>query len=588
MNLITQSEPYGRLSGLFAIALCSSFSLQVVQAAEAPTALEATDAEVIRQQQRMEEQLRNAPKADVRLGAEQIQELLQRKSIYVAETPCFAIRDIQLKLENGIHERASSFNFALQPAITGKQSVLGKCLGTQSIRNIVNSVQNALIAQGYITTRVDVKDQDLHSGILVISLYLGRVNALLKTADSSRHAQLYNALPIRKDDVLNLRQIEQGLENFRRLSGVDVDIQIAPATGEDAENTLGGYSDLIVKWQQDSWFSTSLSVDDSGSKSSGKYLGSFAVTLENPLLLNDVLNAGISYSLKERKQNNNRNYYAAYKVPYGNWLLSSYYSKYNYEQTIAGYNGPIIYSGLSQQFNIDISRLLSRGQNYKTHAHYKFYGKQTKTFIDDSELEVQRRKTAGWQAGVNHRQFLGNSTLDIGLDYQRGTGARNALRAPEEKFGYGKSRPRILSADINFIKPFQFAGQPLQYRLNWRGQRTPRVVSPQDRFSIGGRYSVRGFDGEYSLSGDNGHLLQQELGWNGLIPNTQLYFAVDQGWISGPNAKGNAGHYLSGAVLGLRGYYKGFSLDAFAGHGIQAPVGFEKGFNSGFSASWSY
>lgn len=583
MSVFKQNGKYTCLVRGLTIALL--FSLQCTQAAEPPSALEAGDAEVIRQQQRLQELLRNMPKDDVRLGTEQLQ---QHQSIYVEEKPCFRINNIQLKLENAIDEHELDFLFALQPVKYGKQAVLGKCLGTQSIRNIANSVQNELIAGGYITTQVEIRDQDLHSGSLVISVYLGRVNALLKTADSSRHAQLYNALPVSKDDVLNLRQIEQGLENFRRLSGVDVDIQIVPAAGEGADNTLNGYSDLLVKWQQDSWFNYSFSVDDSGSKSSGKYLGSFAATLENPLLMNDVLNVGISYSLKERNKNNNRNYYASYKVPYGNWLLSGFYSNYNYEQTIPGFNGPIVYSGISKNFNIDISRLLSRGQSYKTYAHYKFYGKETRTFIDDLEIMIQRRKTAGWQAGINHRQFIGNSTLDIGLDYQRGTGALNALKAPEAVLGQGKSRPVIWSADISFMQPFQLAKQPLQYRLNWRGQRTPSVVGPQDRFSIGGRYSVRGFDGEYSLAGDNGHLLQQELGWNSLIPNTQLYVGVDQGWISGPNASANAGHYLLGAVLGLRGYYKGFSLDAFAGHGIRAPVGFEKGFNSGFSISWSH
>ena len=567
---------------LIAITLIAS---PFAYSADQPSVSQVTDAEIIRQQQRIEDQLRSVAANDVRLDAV-VKKI--KTDIYVEEAPCFPINAIDLKIENKKDELESDFLFALKDIKYGRQAVLGKCLGTISIRNVAEKIQNELIAKGYITTLVDIKNQDLNAGKLIVSVYLGRVNNLLKTTDSSQHAQLYNALPIRKGNVLNLRQIEQGLENFRRLSGIDVDIQIVPATGGAADEMLDGYSDLLVKWQQDSWFNASFSVDDSGSESSGKYLGSFATIIENPFLLNDVLNAGISYSLKERKQNNNRNYYTGYKLPYGNWLLSGFYSNYHYEQTIAGFNGPIIYSGTSKNFNIDISRLLSRGQSYKTYVHYKFYGKETRTFIDDLEIMVQRRKTAGWQAGLNHRQFLGNATLDVGVDYQRGTGAMHALKAPEAVLGQGKSRPMIWSADVNFVQPFQFAKQPLQYRLNWRGQRTPSVLSPQDRFSIGGRYSVRGFDGEYSLAGDNGHLLQQELGWSGVIPNSQLYTGLDQGWISGPSAKNNAGQYLSGMVLGLRTYYKGVALDAFAGHGIQAPRGFEKGFNSGFSLSWSY
>ncbi len=40
----------------------------------------------------------------------------------------------------------------------------------------------------------------------------------------------------------------------------------------------------------------------------------------------------------------------------------------------------------------------------------------------------------------------------------------------------------------------------------------PYPLITQDRFSIGGRYTVRGFDGETTLIGERGWLLRNDLG----------------------------------------------------------------------------
>lgn len=571
------------------VGLVCGFALPIVgQAAE-----DLITPEVIRQEQRLEELQRSLPDNDVRLQVSKDQPAL-KQSLVVDETPCFPIYTVALALENASSsEQSSDFLFALKDIKYGSQSILGHCVGTQGVRNIATAVQNQLIAKGYITTQAMIKPQDLNTGHLVISLYLGRVNQLLRTANTSPRVQLYSALPIEPDQILNLRDIEQGLENFRQLSGVNVDIQIKPATAQTIRqgnpiNALEGYSDLVVSWEQRRRITGQIAVDDAGSESTGKYQANVGLGIENPLQINDVLNLNISHSLDHISEGNNKSYYAAYQVPYRQWLFSTFYSQYRYEQKIAGLNSPIIYSGISEQLNFGANRLISRGQNYKTHVQYRFYQKQVKSFIDDLEVGVQRRQTAGWQIGLNHRQFIGNSTLNLGMDYQKGTGAFQAMQAPEELFGEGKSRPTIWSADLNFNTPFQLFNQPLQYRLTWRGQWSPSALVPQDRFSIGGRYSVRGFNGEYTLAGDQGHLIQNEIAWGSWVPNSQLYFGVDQGWVNGPNTRFIAGKKLAGAVLGIRSYYQGLSLDAFAGRGFSAPRGIDKDLTGGFSLSFNY
>src|SRR5690606_42041107 len=81
-------------------------------------------------------------------------------------------------------------------------------------------------------------------------------------------------------EVLNLRDVEQALENFQRIPTVAADVQIVPADGDGA---LPGQSDLVISWQQRSRWRINLSLDDSGSESTGKWQGGATLSLDNQI-----------------------------------------------------------------------------------------------------------------------------------------------------------------------------------------------------------------------------------------------------------------------------------------------------------------
>ncbi|MFX8078990.1 ShlB/FhaC/HecB family hemolysin secretion/activation protein, partial [Acinetobacter baumannii] len=91
--------------------------------------------------------------------------------------------------------------------------------------------------------------------------------------------------------------------------------------------------------------------------------------------------------------------------------FSTSYSRYQYEQNVLGANSVLRYHGLSEQGNLNVSRVLSRSGQHKTTLYGKLYHKQNSNFIDDIEIEVQRRRTSGWNAGIQHRQYLGDAVL---------------------------------------------------------------------------------------------------------------------------------------------------------------------------------
>ena len=540
------------------------------------------DDDLLRQQQReraLRDQLESKP--DVRLQAPTLDEGGTR--LPAKESPCFAINDIRL-----ISEASEQFQWALKAANPRQDPAIGRCLGGTGINMTMKRIQNAIIEKGYVTTRVLAEAQDLNSGILVLTIVPGRIREIRFAQGTSQRANLWNAMPASPGDLLNLRDIEQALENFKRVPTAEADIQITPARAVDAKP---GESDVVIKWNQRFPARVSLSVDNSGSKTTGKYQGNVALSLDNALSLNDLFYASFNHDLGggESGRRGSDGNTVHYSLPFGYWQLAFTTSEYNYEQSIAGANQTYRYRGESRNNDLRLSRLLYRDAVRKTTAWAGLWTRSSENFIDDTQIGNQHRRMAGWQAGLDHREFIGTSTLDLGVAYRRGTGAHDSLRAPEEDIGAGTSRPEIISADAQLQVPFTLNDQRLRYIGSWRSQwnRTPLV--PQDRFSIGGRYSVRGFDGENILTGDRGWTLRNEVGLALGATGQELYTGIDYGQVSGQASEYLIGKRLAGAAIGVRGGYKGVSYDWSVGTPLKKPDGFETAnVTTAFTVIWSF
>ncbi|MEX5852771.1 ShlB/FhaC/HecB family hemolysin secretion/activation protein [Providencia huaxiensis] len=104
--------------------------------------------------------------------------------------------------------------------------------------------------------------------------------------------------------------------------------------------------------------------------------------------------------------------------------------------------------------------------------------------------------------------------------------------------------------------PFTLAEQSLRFDTQYSRQISDRPLTPQDQFSIGNRWTVRGFDGERTLSADEGWTLRNTLLWSLPISAQELYVDADYGKISGRWADQNLGTHLAGGAIGLRGAIK--------------------------------
>jgi hypothetical protein len=176
---------------------------------------------------------------------------------YPEEEPALLINDIVLRGDD-----ADEFRFALRDVADAR----GRKLGARGIKMVLARVQSRIISAGYVTTRVYAEKQDLSGGTLVLTLKPGYLHEARLSEGSDTRISLYSNLPVRDGGLLNIRDIEQGLENFRRIPSAATTMELEPGTRE-------GESDLVVNRDQHRRFRFRASADNAGQKATGRYQG---------------------------------------------------------------------------------------------------------------------------------------------------------------------------------------------------------------------------------------------------------------------------------------------------------------------------
>lgn len=529
--------------------------------------------QIIIQQQRQKalEQQLTPPKPDVRLsppssGFGSID--------YPNETPCFPIHKVVLSGEEKLPRWLPIQHLGVEAE--------GRCLGAKGINLLMSTLQNRLVDHGYITTRVLAPSQDLKSGVLTLVIVPGYVRQVRLTPDSDRYIQLYSTFPPRERELLDLRDIEQGLENLQRLPTVKAHMEILP--GEQP-----GESDIEVSWKQEKMWRLGASLDDAGTKSTGRYQGGLTLSLDNPFSLSDLLYVSASHDLDQGGGKGSKNYTGHYSVPFGYWMFSVTGNDYDYHQTVAGINEDYRYSGESQNLNLQLSRILHRSGTQKTSFTYDVLVRKTRNYIDDTEIDVQRRQTSAWRIGLQHRHYINQATLDAGVSYQRGTRWFGAAPAPEEYFDEATALSKILQFNAQLNVPFAIGSQNFRYNAQYQQQLSNTPLTPQDQFAIGNRWTVRGFDGERTLNASRGWYVRNDIAWSTPLPSQEFYLGADYGEVSGYGTDYLVGTHLAGGVAGLRGYAFHTGYDLFAGTPFSKPDGFKtSNLTLGFSLNWDW
>ena len=467
-------------------------------------------------------------------------EITDPSQVVVSETPCFTLTAISWR-------SAEPFDWLVKQS----ESFIGQCLGATSLKRLRDHLTLSLLARGYVTSRVVFPQQNLSSGELVIELIPGRIRKIEHVGQPI--GAVWFPLSTASGDLANQRDLDQTLENFRRLpSQADIRFELVPgeALGETDLKLVHGHGGRVRG---------SIALDNGGNRSTGKAQLSGSLVIDSPFWMYDSLAVTYNTNANARSQTqSSRGSGIQWNAPIGYAALFLGANKSSYKQTVAGFNAPIEYTGDSTAYEGGGALTLYRSGRYKGQSQLKVFRKVSRNYIDGVEISVQARDLAGAEFSHTHKHFIGDWTLSA-------TGTlRASVPSRSKNVGIIVGEPewdghyRLGVLNLAAGRSFKVLSQAWRIQSQLRWQHTSTSLPQNEYVSIGGRYSIRGFDGEQTLSSESGGYWRNELSLT--LPPSQTvpgfhetYLALDAGRITGAQSAGLPQKSLIGTAIGLRG-----------------------------------
>lgn len=489
------------------------------------------------------------------------------------ESTCFTVNELALGGKD-----AGRFGWLLDAALP----YLRRCVGVQGLSFIAAEMDHKLRDLGFATTRVALPAQNLRSGQLLVHIEAGRVADIRAVrADAApgtpdlQWGTWRNAFPVAAGDILNVRDLEQGVENMKRLPSQGVATRLEPGDVPGSsvlyiERKGGALTDRLRG---------GATLDNSGGVSLGRTQLSANVAFDNPLGLNDVVTASLNTNAEQpTATQRSQSASVSYSVPWGYNLLTLNASNSRFAQYVQGTTVRFLSSGRSQSAEARLQRTVLRTASTRVGMYGAVSTRRAISYLDDVEVVIQRRRTTSVEAGLSYRHLFEKSSLDLDLGVRRGMpwhGAQDDFASAQD--GGLTLRPKVWTLGAAYATGFSLSGRPVQYSANLRAQRTRNTTLSADQMAIGGRASVRGFDGDAVLLAENGVTLRSEFTTalkllDGV--DTTALLAMDYGRVWGPSDVLLTGKKLAGVALGLKARRGATQLEATLATPVHKPDGF--------------
>ncbi|MEY0712023.1 ShlB/FhaC/HecB family hemolysin secretion/activation protein [Providencia huaxiensis] len=444
---------------------------------------------------------------------------------------CFLISEIQFV-------GATQLTTKTQTQLTS--SYLKRCLTLSEIQKLTKHVTNYYMEQGFITSQAIIPEQDLSSHQLLLQVIEGHVETI--EIENSPERLVHQIFPYQQGKILNLRHIEQGLEQLNRLSSAKYTIDIQPGS-------QNGYSRVIIHQQGKKWPITSqLNLDNSGMEATGKQLLTGGLTVDSPLGFGEQWSVSGNTDMDGSVSHHNRYIVANVNVPYGYWSYRYQFYRNSTLQPFYASGQQYRYEGKNTNQQLDISRLIYRDGKQRLTLQSSLKHKNANTQLASQTLSISSPTLTSLSFTPQYSTTLGQGYFTFNPAAEWGISAFGA--SPDT---LAKDSPRSHYRKFSLSSSYQyFFFNGLTYLTSFYGQYSPDNLYGIERISIGGQYSVRGYH-EQSLSGNRGGYWRNEI--NKDIANTaigQLRFigALDYGFIA--SDKYHVEHdTLAGGAVGL-------------------------------------
>nr|WP_329959563.1 ShlB/FhaC/HecB family hemolysin secretion/activation protein [Pseudomonas sp. MM211] len=499
---------------------------------------------------------------------QELQQLPGRTVEAPAEAPpsderCFAIEQIEI-------------SGATSLSAVDKAQILAPfaddCLGVSQLNGLLKALTDHYIDRGYVTTRAYLPQQDLSARTLKVVVVEGRLEGLDSSALASDR-ELAMGFPGTVGDVLNLRELEQLVDNLNRLPSRPAQLELVP--GEQ----VGG-SRVQLKGERSKPWHANINRHNDGQRSTGEQQWGLGLTWDSPLGLADQLSLRASRDAVSDSFRHSHAQSLSYSIPYGWWRVDYSYSQSYYRtlgQTADGF--PFETDGDSQQHALRAERVLHRDSVSKTAFNTGVSHVRTNNFILGNRMDLSSNRLSEWQLGFNHGRRIGSAFVNADIGWQRGIGAFDAQGNGDPRGDQPVARYNKYSLTLSYLQPFSLWGERFSFDSLATGQKSEDVLFSSQRISIGGLNSVRGFK-DQSLSGDSGGYWRNQLRWTRpvtwapLQPFVQQYgmaLAYDVGVIQRGEHNGLASGRMSGNAVEFSARGEHLAAAVTFAHSLERP-----------------
>ena len=446
---------------------------------------------------------------------------------------CFTVRHIVIR-------NATLLSARQQQALIAPY--IQRCLTLSEINALVHAISDWYMQRGYITSRAFLTEQDLSEGRLVIPVLEGKLESIRLEGEQPR--LLTMTFPSVIGRILNLRDIEQGMEQINRLRSTPVQIQIEPATRP-------GYSVVNLTATPQFPLSATVGFDNSGQKSTGVGQLSGLLTGNNLLGFADrwFISGGRSSAFSTWRDA--QNVQAGVSVPWGYGLFDYSYSWSSYHSSFVNNGFTWLSNGDNIAHRLNGSWVLFRNGDIKTGLQLGLNRYASHNWLNNTLLQSSSRNITSLQAGLNHTQKIAGGVATLNPTFSRGMPWFNAEDDRQNGRDFPKAQFRKWSLSGSWQRPLT---QKSAWLSSAYGQWSPDRLYGSERLTLGGESSVRGFKEQY-LSGDTGGYLRNEV-------NVALFslpgvgqvgtlLAVDGGWLQSDNKNRDATGTLWGSAVGV-------------------------------------
>ncbi|CAI8821228.1 MULTISPECIES: ShlB/FhaC/HecB family hemolysin secretion/activation protein [Pseudomonas] len=446
--------------------------------------------------------------------------------------------------------------------------LLAPCMGVGQINHLLATITAIYVDKGYIASRPYLVSAPAAGQSLDIRIDEGYIESI-ELADQSQPVSLGGAFPNMLGEPLNLRDLEQGLDQLNRLRSIDLTADIAPGSQPGASRII-----LRSRTAAHSRWALNAGFDNLGSASTGRDRDTVSLSLDSPLQLNDLLSLSASDTLNQGDRYS-RNASLYYAIPYGYWTYSVFASHAEYRAPFKLPSVTFHSTGITDQVSLRADRVLWRDQSRQLSANLQLAHKDVDSYLQDVRLGIQSPTLTVAEAGLN-LFWLDRAVWNLDVNYAQGLHWFGADDDSQHQINnLPRAQFRKYRAGLSQWRNGQLGAQAWQWQSQFNVQYSPDPLPAIEQLLGTDDSAVRGYRVS-SASGASGAIWRNTL----RLPLRSEWplqitprVGLDHGWIKADH--GAQGQRLSGASVGLNLGWKNLQVDVDYQRALNTPNGLQ-------------